>query len=116
MRGNYGSNEVGNGMLMALGYTVMLATNGEEAIEIYRENQGKIDVVILDMIMPGIGGGQLYDKLKEINPTVKTLLSSGYSINGQANDILQRGCDGFIQKPFNLKQLSSKLREILDRQ
>ncbi|MBW2169089.1 MAG: response regulator [Deltaproteobacteria bacterium] len=72
-------------------------------------------MVILDMIMPDMGGGETYDRLKEINPDIKVLLSSGYSINGQANEILERGCDGFIQKPFNMKDLSRKLREILDR-
>jgi len=73
-------------------------------------------MVILDMIMPGMGGGETYDCLKEINPDIRVLLSSGYSINGQANEILERGCDGFIQKPFSMKDLSQKLREILDRE
>ena len=62
-----------------------------------------------------MSGGDTYDGLKEINPDINVLLSSGYSINGQATGILNRGCDGFIQKPFNIKQLSQKLREILDK-
>ncbi len=66
------------------------------------------------MIMPGMGGGDTYERLKNLNSNVKVLLSSGYSIDGQASDILGRGCDGFIQKPFKLKELSQKLREILD--
>ncbi|MCK4790202.1 MAG: response regulator, partial [Desulfobacteraceae bacterium] len=70
--------------------------------------------VILDMIMPDMGGGETYGRLKAINPDIKVLLSSGYSIDGQAKEILERGCHGFIQKPFNLKQLSRKIREILD--
>ena len=72
-------------------------------------------LVILDMIMPDMGGGETYDKLKEINPDIKVLLSSGYSINGQANEILNRGCNGFIQKPFNMVDLSQKIRKILDK-
>jgi len=64
--------------------------------------------------MPGISGGETYDRLKDINPDIKVLLSSGYSIGGQAAEILERGCNGFIQKPFNVKQLSQKIREILD--
>jgi CheY-like chemotaxis protein len=68
------------------------------------------------MIMPGMGGGATYDRLKEINPHIKVLLSSGYSINGQAQGILDRGCNGFIQKPFQIKELSQKLREILDKE
>jgi CheY-like chemotaxis protein len=67
------------------------------------------------MIMPNMGGGETYDKLKGTNPNIKVLLSSGYSINGLATEILNRGCNGFIQKPFNMKDLSKKLREILDK-
>ena len=66
------------------------------------------------MIMPDMGGGETYDWLKEVNPDIKVLLSSGYSIDGQAAQILERGCNGFVQKPFNMKKLSHKIREILD--
>ncbi len=106
--------DVGRGMLGELGYTVMAALSGPEALEVYRQNPGRIDIVIMDMIMPGLGGGETFDRLKRINPNVKVLLSSGYSINGQASKIMERGCDGFIQKPFTLMQLSAKIREILD--
>ena len=64
--------------------------------------------------MPGMGGGEAYDRMKEINPGIKVLLSSGYSIDGQATEIVARGCDGFIQKPFNVKELSQEVRKILD--
>jgi len=107
--------DVGSGLLEELGYTVIPARSGPEAIEIYRARQAEIDIVVMDMIMPGMGGGETFDRLKQINPGVKVLLSSGYSINGQASQIMERGCDGFIQKPFNLQQLSVKLREILDK-
>ena len=65
--------------------------------------------------MPDMGGGKTYDRMKEINPDIKVLLSSGYSINGQATEILEKGCNGFIQKPFNMKRLSKTIREILDK-
>ena len=107
--------DVGRGLLGELGYTVMAALSGPEALEVYRQNSGRIDIVIMDMIMPGMGGGETFDRLKRINPNVKVLLSSGYSINGQASKIMERGCDGFIQKPFTLMQLSAKIREILDK-
>jgi CheY-like chemotaxis protein len=107
--------DVGKEMLDALGYSVLFAKSGKDAIELYKANKDKIHLVLLDMIMPGIGGGEAYDKMKEINPDIKVLLSSGYSIDGQATEILKRGCDGFIQKPFNLKQLSQRIRKILDR-
>ncbi|MDY6951962.1 MAG: PAS domain S-box protein, partial [Thermodesulfobacteriota bacterium] len=105
--------DVGQEMLTALGYHVIVAPNGRQAVALYEENRDKIDMVILDLVMPDMGGGEVYDRLKEINPKVKVLLSSGYSIDGQANEILERGCDGFIQKPFDMKQLSDKVREIL---
>jgi two-component system cell cycle sensor histidine kinase/response regulator CckA len=78
----------------------------------FRLNQTEIDIVILNMIMPEMGGGETYDRLREVNPQVKVLLSTGYSIEGQASEILARGCDGFIQKPFNVKELLGKLTEI----
>jgi CheY-like chemotaxis protein len=105
--------DVGGDILKFLGYTVFLARSGKEAVEIYQEHQEAIDLVILDMIMPDMGGGETYDILKKINPGIKVLLSSGYSINGQAREILEQGCDGFIQKPFSIEQLSKKIREIL---
>jgi two-component system cell cycle sensor histidine kinase/response regulator CckA len=107
--------EVGEEILQALGYKVLPAVSGKEALEIYKNKKDSIDMVILDMIMPGMGGGETYDNLKQINPDIKVLLSSGYSISGQAAEILERGCDGFIQKPFKLRQLSVKIREILDK-
>ena len=92
----------------------MIARSGKEAVEIYEKNKDRIDIVVLDMIMPDMSGSDTYDRMKKINPDIKILLSSGYSINGQATEIMDRGCDGFIQKPFKLKELSQKLREILN--
>jgi len=106
--------DTGEQILVRLGYMVIAATGGSEALKLYKEFQDKIDVVLLDMVMPEIGGGKVYDRIKEINPDVKVLLLSGYSQDGEANDILKRGCNGFIQKPFNIMELSKKLREILD--
>ena len=107
--------EVGAEYLTTLGYNVLRANSGPEAIEIFREKHDRIHLVILDMIMPGVSGGETYDRLKSINPNIKALLSSGYSIKGKAEEILKRGCDGFIQKPYSLKDLSQNLREILDK-
>jgi len=106
--------EVGEEILRELGYTVITARNGREALVAYKDRQNDIDLVILDMIMPDMGGGKTYDELKKINPDIKVLLSSGYSISGEASEILERGCNDFIQKPFNMKQLSEKMRHILD--
>jgi len=107
--------EVGINMLKKLGYTVFEAKGGREAVRVYKANKDKIDLVILDMVMPDRGGGETYDQMKEIDPTVTVLLSSGYSIDGQATEILERGCNGFIQKPFTIKELSGRIREILEK-
>jgi PAS domain S-box-containing protein len=105
--------EVGQTMLEKLGYRVLTTGSGKEALDLYEKQKGEIDLVILDMIMPGIGGGETFDRLKVINGNVKVLLSSGYSIDGQAKEILDRGCSGFIQKPFSIEELSRKVREVL---
>ena len=107
--------DVGSQVLKKLGYEVLTARHGKEAIEVYQQKRQKVAMIILDLIMPEMGGGEAYDRLKEIDPNVKVLLSSGYSLGGQATAILNRGCDGFIQKPFNLKDLSEKLRQIISK-
>jgi nitrogen-specific signal transduction histidine kinase len=101
-------------ILKKMGYKVIVARGGKEAIGIYRQQGKKIALVILDLVMPDLSGGEVYDKLTAMDPDVKVLLSSGYSRDGKAGDILRRGCRGFIQKPFNINELSQKLREILD--
>jgi len=107
--------DAGEQMLRRLGYEVLVASSGQEALALYEKNHPKIDMVLLDMVMPGMGGGETYDRMREIDPMVKVLLSSGYSIDGEATEILERGCDGFIQKPFDLIALSQEIREILDK-
>jgi len=106
--------DVGKRMLEKLGYETLTATNGAEAIEIFQNQKDKINLVILDMIMPKISGSQTFDRLKKINPSVKVILCSGYSIDGQATEILNRGCEAFIQKPFSLKTLSQHIRAALN--
>jgi len=105
--------DVGRRMLGRLGYKTLTAMNGAEAVEIYQTRQDEINLVILDMIMPKMSGGETFDRLKKINPAIKVILCSGYSINGQASEILNRGCSAFIQKPFNLKTLSQHIRAVL---
>jgi PAS domain S-box-containing protein len=104
--------DIGRQMLERLGHRVVAARSGAEALAIYERDPGSIDMIILDMIMPGMGGGAVFDRLKAIRPDVAVLLSSGYSLNGQAADIMRRGCRGFIQKPFTIGQLDQKIREV----
>jgi|GEM_PF-1067739 len=105
--------EAGEVLLNHLGYEVLLAENGQEALDLYKKHRDKIDLVLLDMVMPVMGGGEAFDRMKEINTNVKVLLSSGYSLEGEAKEILKRGCDAFIQKPFKTEQLSQKIQELL---
>jgi response regulator RpfG family c-di-GMP phosphodiesterase len=107
--------DIGVKMLKRLGYSVIEAQGGRGASEIYEENRDKIDIVIFDIILLEINSGEVFDKLKAFNPAVKVLLSSGYSIDSQANEILKRGCDSFVQKLCCMKELSGKIREILSR-
>lgn len=100
-------------MLSVVGYNVLTACNGKDALDIFIEKHGDIDLVLLDVIMPNMSGSTVFDRMKEINPSVKVLLLSGYSANGQVEQILLRGCNGFIQKPFNVKTISARIREIL---
>ena len=105
---------VSRAMLDFLGYRIIVAGSGQEAIEIYKARQEEIDLVILDMIMPGMGGSETFEFLKKINPQIKVLLSSGYSVNGRPARMLDQGCRAFIQKPFSMGDLSQKIREVLD--
>lgn len=105
--------EVGSEILSMLGYDVLTATSGQEAIELYQHNQSRIDLLIIDMIMPQMSGGELFDEIKKRNPSVNVMLSSGYSVEGEAQEILERGCNGFLQKPFTVSELSEKIRTIL---
>jgi two-component system, cell cycle sensor histidine kinase and response regulator CckA len=100
-------------VLETLGYRALTASGGRQAMEILQQHGAEIDLVMLDMTMPEMNGSQTYDNLKEIAPAVKVLLSSGYSLDEQARDIMARGCNGFIQKPFDVAALSAKLSEII---
>jgi PAS domain S-box-containing protein len=106
--------QLGADILEDVGYKILLAAGGEEAIQIYQENRKEIALVILDMVMPGLGGKETILKLKEIDSKIKVLLSSGYSTNEGVGEILKEGVGGFIQKPYRDEELIGKVREILD--
>jgi PAS domain S-box-containing protein len=104
---------IGCQMMERLGYRVIVAPTGNEALALYEASWAEIDLVILDLIMPGMGGGAVFDRIRAINPQAAVLLSSGYSLGGQTSEIMNRGCRGFIQKPFSLEQIKRKISEIL---
>lgn len=110
-------------ILEKLGYRAITADNGKKAIGIYDEYmvasqngqppKSGIDLVILDMVMPGMEGPEVYDGLKKVDPDAKVLIASGYDVTEEVQKLLNNGAKGFIQKPFGVQSLSTKIREIL---
>lgn len=107
--------KVGKEILEELGYKSLIASSGEEGIRLYKENIDDIKLVILDMIMPDMDGETTYQKLKKINPDIKVIIASGYSQNGTAEKIVKKEKSIFVQKPFQIKELSDSIRKILDK-
>ncbi len=105
---------VGREICKALGYSVITASSGKEAIRIYQQQNAQINLVILDMIMPEMNGLETFLELKKLNPDIKVLLSTGYSIDDKAQEMLKKGCKGYILKPYSVIDFSHKLREVLE--
>jgi signal transduction histidine kinase/ActR/RegA family two-component response regulator len=107
--------ELGVDALGRAGYTVLTASNGENALELYRQERARIDLVILDLIMPGMGGSKCLEELLKIDPHTRVLIASGYSPDGPTKGALDIGAKGFVSKPYDTSQLLQLIREILDR-
>ena len=101
-------------LLQRLGYTVLPAATGTEALDLCRDHPGRIDLAILDMVMPGMSGPELLQGLRAVDSSIRGLLSTGYDLAGQTDELFHQGFHGFIQKPFTLQTISGKLREVLD--
>jgi nitrogen-specific signal transduction histidine kinase/ActR/RegA family two-component response regulator len=106
---------VSQAMLERLGYQVLQAKSGNEAVAIADSFEGNIDLAILDIGLPDMAGNEVYPQLKTVRPDLKVLVCSGYAIDGPAQEILDRGGEGFIQKPFLFATLSEKVKEVLER-
>ncbi len=102
--------------LQRLGYKVLAAHSGESALAIYRAHKGRIDLVILDLGMPGMGGHRCLRELKKIDPEARVVIASGYSDSSQEKASLESGALGFIGKPYELKELAVQVRKFLDRE
>jgi len=100
--------------LQDFGYTVLLAENGLDAMELYEANPNEIDLVLLDMIMPKAGGHQTFYRIRELDQNANVLLSSGYISEAEVHDLLQQGARGFLPKPHRLKEVMLAIRRILD--
>ena len=103
-------------MLLGLGYNVLLAGDGKEAVEIYGANVGKIDLVILDMLMPNMGGEEAFYILKELDPNVRVLISSGYVSQEEIQNVMDEGAAGFLRKPYRMIDLARKVHEMLTKE
>ena len=101
--------------LMLFGYRVETAGSGEEALDIYTRHKDEIDLVILDLIMPGGGGKKCLQDLRQVNPNVKVLMTSGYSSSRQTDELTLAGASGFIHKPYRPEDLLLNIRQILDK-
>ncbi len=102
-------------ILEGLGYSVLTACDGQEAVEIYRQKRDEIDLAIIDLIMPRLSGRECFLALREINPSVKALLSTGHDANGTAKLLLNEGILGIVQKPYQVRDLADAVAAVLDR-
>jgi CheY-like chemotaxis protein len=107
--------ELGVDVLGRAGYTVLTASNGEDALELYQKERARIDLVILDLIMPGMGGSKCLEELLKMDPDTRVLIASGYSPDGPTKGALDTGAKGFVSKPYDTSQLLQLVRKILDR-
>lgn len=107
--------EIGDEILSVSGYRVLTAPDGEAALEIFLEMNSTVDLVVLDLGMPGMGGQQCLQELLEIDPGVKVLIASGYLNPGRFKEALEAGAVGFIPKPFKMVSLLTAVRQALDR-
>ena len=107
--------DLGREVLESYGYKVIPAADGIEAVSIYEKQKNEIDLIILDMIMPRMGGIETFERLQAVNPAVKVIISSGYSSDGHYQAVVQKGAKGFIQKPYKIDELIRMVRQALDK-
>ena len=105
--------EMLHAIVTSMGYLALECENGVQAVKMYRTHQRPIDLVILDMVMPVKDGRTTFFELREIDPDAKVLISSGYTVDGDAQELLSRGALGFIQKPFRSSAIREKLTSVL---
>ena len=101
-------------MLQKLGYSVILAENGQDAVEIYESNPHQIDLVVLDMVMPRMGGHEAFIKIKSIDPDARILISSSRVPEDRIADLVARGAKGFLPKPHGIRDLADAVRKAID--
>ena len=105
---------VGKNFLEKLGYKAICARNGLEAVEIFRLYKDEISLVVLDLIMPKMGGKEAFVQIKQIDENVRILVSTGYAVDEKVEGFLNQGCHGFIQKPFTVNRLAEAIQSVLE--
>jgi CheY-like chemotaxis protein len=108
--------DIGEHILQKFGYTVLLARDGESALALYQEKPEHIALVILDLIMPGMGGKRCLEEILKISPGANVVIASGYSANAHARDVLDMGARAFVTKPYEINQLLGVVRKVLENQ
>ena len=101
-------------MLKRLGYSVLKAYSGYEGLKLFKENKSKIDLIISDLEMPKMNGKEVMDKLREIDPQIKVMLSSGTLTNADEKNVMNKGFNGFLKKPYNINTLCEKMAQIIN--
>jgi DNA-binding NtrC family response regulator len=107
--------DIARDILARYGYTVLTAGGGEEAVEVYRKHKKEIAVVVLDIMLPDMGGREVFRRIREIDPAARVIISSGYSQEWDADDLLKEGALGFVQKPYRLASLVGTVGEVLEK-
>jgi CheY-like chemotaxis protein len=105
--------QVAKEMLEELGFTVLTASDGNQALEVFREHMDEISFVLLDFTMPGLDAAQVFQEMKRLNTEIKVILSSGYSERDVTHQFMSQGLAGFIQKPYTMVKLTKKLNEVM---
>jgi PAS domain S-box-containing protein len=106
--------DLGSRILRRAGYKVITASNGKQALEVYQVRGDEISLIVLDLIMPEMGGKQCLGEILRVDPSAKAVIASGFSANGRTKDALAAGAKGFVNKPYDIRQLLEVIREVLD--
>jgi len=107
--------ELARDILKRYGYTVLMASGGEEAVELYRQHSGTVALVVLDILMPDIDGVETFHRIREIDPSARVIISSGYDEAHAADKLMQEGAAAFVQKPYRIADLLKVVREAIEK-
>jgi DNA-binding NtrC family response regulator len=102
-------------ILKRYGYTVLTASGGEEALSVYQQRGNEIAVVVLDVVMPGMDGREVFARIRDINASAKVIVSSGYSNDQEAEEMIKRGAAAFVQKPYRMAELVKAVGEVIEK-